>query len=304
MNKLRVVRYLLCFALLCVMLGGIAGGQVLAVTGNSDHALAPPPSEEESSEDVIQLRSDYPVVSGKSGDAIELEVEVMWRGDERRVFDLAVTPPSGWKGTIFSGSGRYPEVKIGAIVLEPGKFFGNKVKIKVEPLPGNMPEPGDYPVTFEASSGDIRATIELTAKVTARYEFAMRTPTLQLNTEATAGKDNNLTVLLVNSGSDPVENLSLTSTKPEGWDITYEPEKVESLAPGATQELNVTITPPKETIAGDWSITLRADSEEVSDKLDLRITVLTPTIWGWVGILIVVLVIAGVGVVFWRLGRR
>ncbi|HUV56299.1 MAG TPA: NEW3 domain-containing protein [Dehalococcoidales bacterium] len=304
MNKLRAVRCLFCFVLLCVMLGGLAGGQVLAVTGNSDHALALPPSEEESSGDVVELRSDYPVISGKSGDAFELEVEVMWRGDERQIFDLAVTPPSGWKATIFSGSGRYPEVKIGAMVMEPGKFYGNKVKIKVEPLPGNMPEPGDYPVIFEASSGDIRETIELTAKVTARYEFAMRTPTSQLNTEATAGKDNNLTVLLVNSGSDPVENLSLTSIKPEGWDITYEPEKVDSLAPGATQELDVVIKPPKETIAGDWSVTLQANSEDVSDKLDLRITVLTPTIWGWVGILIVVLVIAGVGVVFWRLGRR
>jgi len=32
--------------------------------------------------------------------------------------------------------------------------------------------------------------------------------------------------------------------------------------------------------------------------------VLTPTIWGVVGILIVVVVVAGVGVLFWRLGRR
>ena len=304
MSRLRAVRYLLCFVLLCVMLGGLAGGQVLAVTGNSDSASALPPSQEEPFKDVVELRSDFPVVSGESGDAIEFEVEVRWMGDERRVFDLAATPPSGWKADIFSGYGKYPEVKIAAMVLEPRKFFGNKIKIKVEPLPGNFPEPADYPVMFEVSSEDIRGTVEFTAKVTAKYEFEMRTPTLQLNTEVTAGKDNPLTVLLVNSGSDPIENLSLASTKPEGWDITYEPDKIESLAPGTTQELNVIITPPKETIAGDWSVTLRANSEQASDSLDLRVTVLTPTIWGWVGILIVVLVIAGVGVVFWRLGRR
>jgi len=285
------------------MLGGLAGGQVLAAEENSDHALALPPSQEEPFEDVVELRSDFPVVSGKSGDAIEFEVEVRWIGGERRVFDLTATPPPGWKADI-SSSGKYPEVKIGAIVMEARKFSGTKVKIKVEPLPGNFPEPGDYPVMFEAGSEDISETVELTAKVTAKYEFEMRTPTLQLNTEGTAGKDNPLTVLLVNSGSDPIENLSLASTKPEGWDITYEPEKVESLAPGTTQELDVTITPPKDTIAGDWSVTLRANSEQASDSLDLRVTVLTPTIWGWVGILIVVLVIAGVGVVFWRLGRR
>jgi len=286
------------------MLGGLAGGQVLATAGNSDSALVLPPSQEEPFEDVVELRVGFPVVSGKSGDTHELEVEVRWIGGERRVFDLTATPPPGWKADIFSGAGKYPEVKIGAIVMEARKFSGTKVKIKVEPLPGNFPEPGDYPVMFEVSSEDIRETVELAAKVTAKYEFEMRTPTLQLNTEVTAGKDNPLTVLLVNSGSDPIENLSLASTKPEGWDITYEPDKIESLAPGTTQELDVTITPPKETIAGDWSITLRANSEQASDSLDLRVTVLTPTIWGWVGILIVVLVIAGVGVVFWRLGRR
>jgi len=32
--------------------------------------------------------------------------------------------------------------------------------------------------------------------------------------------------------------------------------------------------------------------------------VLTPDIWGWMIILIIVVVIAGVGVVFWRLGKR
>jgi len=87
--------------------------------------------------------------------------------------------------------------------------------------------------------------------------------------------------------------------------ITYEPEKIGSLDAGTQQEVDVVITPPDKTIAGDYMITLRADSEKVApDPLSIRVTVLTPTIWGWVGVLIVLAVIAGVGVVFWRLGRR
>jgi len=311
MSKLRAVRYLLCFVLLCVMLSGLVGGQVLAVQGNSDNSSAPLPSQEEPSqnegktpEGMLRLESNYPVVSGKSGDTLEFEVKMVWLGVERRIFDLAVTVPSGWKATI-SSSGRYPEeVKIAAISLDPMDSRGSRAKIKVEPMPGNLPEPGDYPVIFKASSGDIIESIELTAKVTDKYEFAMHTPTSKLDTEATAGKDNHLTVIVVNSGSSPLEDLSFASTKPEGWAITYEPEKIDSLAPGTTQDVDVVITPPKKTVAGDWSVTLQAKSEQVSDSLNLRVTVLTPTIWGWIGILIVVLVIAGVGVVFWRLGRR
>ena len=113
-----------------------------------------------------------------------------------------------------------------------------------------------------------------------------------------------LSILLINSGSAPIESLTLTSTKPEGWIITYNPDRIDSLAPGLTQTVDVVIKPPKRTIAGDWPITLRARNPQVADELAIRVTALTPTIWGWVGILIVIAVIAGVGVVFWRLGRR
>jgi len=178
------------------------------------------------------------------------------------------------------------------------------VKVVLEPVSEDLPEPGDYTAMFEAVSGDVRETIELTARVSAKYGFAMRTPTLRLNADVTAGDDNHLTVLLVNSGSAPVENVSLTSSKPEGWRITYEPDKIDSVAPGTTEEVDVIITPPKRTIAGDWPITLQARSEQASDSLQLRATVLTSTIWGVVGILIVVMVVAGVGLLFWRLGRR
>jgi len=80
---------------------------------------------------------------------------------------------------------------------------------------------------------------------------------------------------------------------------------VESLEPGLAQEVTVTMKPPDKVIAGDYAITLFADSEEYSaDPLKMRVTVMTPTIWGWVGILIVLAVIAGLAVIFRRLGRR
>jgi len=66
----------------------------------------------------------------------------------------------------------------------------------------------------------------------------------------------------------------------------------------------VVITPPEKTVAGDWPVTLQAKSKQVFDELELRVTVLSSDIWGWVVILIIVVVIAGAGVVFWRLGRR
>ena len=64
------------------------------------------------------------------------------------------------------------------------------------------------------------------------------------------------------------------------------------------------ILAPDRTIAGDYSLGITANSPEVTKSLDFRVTVSTPTIWGWIGFGIVGLVVLGLAVVFFRLGRR
>ena len=67
-----------------------------------------------------------------------------------------------------------------------------------------------------------------------------------------------------------------------------------------------TLSQHRKTIAGDYMVAISASPESgyAFGNIDVRVTVLTPTIWGWVGIGIVVLVIAGLAVMFMRLGRR
>ncbi|MCK5566872.1 MAG: hypothetical protein KAI62_03100, partial [Actinomycetia bacterium] len=57
-------------------------------------------------------------------------------------------------------------------------------------------------------------------------------------------------------------------------------------------------------IAGDYMVSFRASSDNAEDDIELRITVETPTIWGILGIAIIVIVIIGVAIIFARLGRR
>ena len=68
--------------------------------------------------------------------------------------------------------------------------------------------------------------------------------------------------------------------------------------------MDAVITPPQNTIAGDYDINGTLNQKNASDFQKIRVTVQTPTVWGWVGILIVVGVIAGLGVIFRQLGRR
>jgi len=74
------------------------------------------------------------------------------------------------------------------------------------------------------------------------------------------------------------------------------------------KEIEVTVKPPSKTIAGDYMTTLKFDADpELSTappELEIRVTVSTPTKWGWIGAGIIAAVIAGLVVGFRRFGRR
>lgn len=289
---------------LVLVLGGLMGlwadQAALATQQGISGSLGLPPGQEQP-EEKLELESRYTLLRDKSGARFEFDVNLNYTASEPKRFNLAVTAPPKWTARAIQSGGTK---EIGDILLDPKQSFQNRIKVVLAPAAGEMPEPGEYVLTLEVASDDISESIELTAAVTARYDFIMLSATGRLNTEADAGKDNSFTIRLINAGSAAIDNVTFASNKPEGWDITFEPDKVGSVDAGTIQDVNVIIKPPRKTIAGDYMVTLRANSKEVSDTMDVRVTVVTPSIWGWVGILIVLVVVAGLGAIFWRFGRR
>jgi uncharacterized membrane protein len=303
MRKSRILGYFLCFVLICVAFGGMVGDQVaLAESESSPGDLVMPPNQEQPQiQESLDLSSQFPVLEASAGNEYSFEVEFIALLTEDRTFDLTVDKPRNWVSIM---QPRYEDTNISAIRIRAFQTTPEKIKVIVAPLPWDLPDPGEYPITVTATSGDLSASIELKAIVTARYEMDVYTETGRLNTKATTGKENHVAIKVRNSGSADIEKVTLSSVKPEGWTITFNPEKVESLEPGLAQDIDVVIEPAEKAIAGDYMVTLRAESEEVNESLELRVTVMTPTIWGWVGIGIVLLVIAGLGILFRQLGRR
>ena len=100
-------------------------------------------------------------------------------------------------------------------------------------------------------------------------------------------------------------NITFTSTHPDGWEIKFSPDKAETLKTSDQKTIDVNIKPPAKTVAGDYMISLQVSGKQASaDKMDIRVTVKTPTIWGWVGVIIIVIVVAGLFVIIMRFGRR
>jgi uncharacterized membrane protein len=257
--------------------------------------------EETPPPETIELTTSYTKLEGTSGASFEFEVELSYKGAEARVFDLAATGPTDWAIYITPS---YPKDKmIKDIRLEP-MAYGEKINVSATPAYWLMPEPGEYPITLEATSGEIKGTIQLTAIVTAKYTMYLTPTEERYNTSATAGKDNYFSVEVRNEGSAAIDNITFSSSKPTGWTIEFTPDKIDSLNADDSQTIEVNIKPPTKTIAGDYEITLKADATHTTDSTNIRVTVETPTIWGWVGVGIIVLVIAGLAFIFMRFSRR
>ncbi len=308
MNKsgiARIVGYLLCFVLIFTVLAGLVGERTVLATqeGASGSILLPPAQEEPPAEEKLELGSTFPVQSDVAGESYDFDVAFKWTGSEFRTFELNATGPPKWRISLTGGpSGK----ELQAIGLDPEARFPETLRIGFAPLAGEFPEPGEYVVTLTASSGDITETIELKAVVTALYRYAFYTGSGRLNTKVTAGKENRFSVMIANTGTEVIEKIELLSEKPSKWSIEFEPtDEINNLEPGMAQELYAVIKPPREAIAGDYMVTMQATSPGLRKRaMDIRVTVLTPTVLGWIGIIIVLVVIAGLAYLFRRLGRR
>ncbi len=253
----------------------------------------------------VEIKATYPTLEAISGANFEFEVELNYRGEiggETGRFRLVVTTPEGWSAYMTPQYER--EKRISEITLDPGFAAGTKLKLITAPPIWPLSEPGEYEITLEAISGEITGTTELTAKITAYYTMSVVSTTERLNTTAKAGKDNFFSIEVVNLGTAAIDNIKFSSIKPSGWNIKFTPDKIDSLPAFDSQTVDVNIKPPAETIAGDYQITARVSGNQTSDEIEIRVTVETPTIWGWVGVGIIVLVIAGLTYIFMRFSRR
>ena len=113
-----------------------------------------------------------------------------------------------------------------------------------------------------------------------------------------------MSVYIKNTGSAPNNDITFMTFKPENWKVETNPETIETLAPGELKQVEVTITPYKDALVGDYSVGVEVDGEKASKTLEFRTTVKASAAWGWIGIAIIVVVIGGLTTLFRKLGRR
>ena len=246
----------------------------------------------------FMVTTSYPVLQGQTDASFEFSLDVNNKSEVDRNFNLSAQVPPKWD---VSFKPAYEQKQISSFRIKGG----SSQTVAVQVNPAKDATSGSYPILVWVASGEKKTEVKLTVVLTGIYKLDAGTPTGLLSLEALAGKPANMSLFVKNTGSAVNKSISFSSFKPENWKVDFKPEKIEGLEPGAMKQVEVTITPAAQALVGDYSVGLSADGEKGSSKtVELRMSVKTSAAWGWVGIIIIVVVIAGLGALFLRLGRR
>ena len=245
----------------------------------------------------VEMTTDNPALRDDAEATFPFTVELKNDTPQELTFTLSTTGPPGWDVTATpSGQSQAASVVVGA---------GATSNISVSVDPPNDAEAGQYPIRVDAVSGQHTAGIDLGVEIVGAFEMTLTTPDERLSTNANAGAVKDFQLVIENTGTAPLSNVTFSETAPQGWTVTYEPETVAAVEPQTRQTVTAKITPSNEAIAGDYVITFRANAADGgSDSADVRVTVDTALSWGLVGIALIILTLVGLGWVFQRFGRR
>jgi uncharacterized membrane protein len=244
----------------------------------------------------LSLDVALPTLKGTPTTTFRYQATLRNEGDQDLTVNLGADTPEGFLVTIRS-SGQ----EVTSLPLKANESRSLDVEVK---LPAQI-SAGQYPINLQAQGGEAQATLALTAEVTGQPELVVTAPEGRLSGQAYAGRETPLKVFVQNTGSAAARNVELSGTAPSGWTIEFEPKQLPEIPAGQQVEVTANLRPSEKSLAGDYMATIRAQAEGgTSESADFRITVLTSTLWGIVGVALIAVAVGVVGLAVLRFGRR
>ena len=242
-----------------------------------------------------EFTTDQPNMQGNANATFTYRATLKNRTAEKQLYALMANAPRGWTVTFKADYNPVTSVE-----LEPN----TTKEITIEVKPPKEVRAGTYKIPIRAVTGSTSASMELEAVVTGNYEMSLTTPTGLLSTKITAGGKQKIRLVVRNTGSADLTDIEMKSTAPSKWQVIFEPEKIDKLAPGNETTVDATIEADKKAIPGDYVINMEARTPEATSQISFRVMVKTPMIWGWVGVLVILAAVGGVVYLFRKFGRR
>jgi uncharacterized membrane protein len=214
---------------------------------------------------------------------------------EKQLYALSSHAPRGWT-VVFKPN--YQQAT--SVEIEPGQ--SKDITIEIKP-PYNV-KAGKYTIPVMATTGSSSAQLELEADISGTYGIELTTPEGRLSEKITAGRRKKIDLVVRNSGSTDLSSVRMSANNPRGWEATFSPDTIPFIAAGETAQVKAEIKAYGKAIPGDYVVNLTAQTPEVKSDASFRMSVRTPLLWGWLGILII---FGAIGTVYWlfrKYGRR
>ena len=180
---------------------------------------------------------------------------------------------------------------------------GGTTSINVTADPPDDAAAGQYAVHVEVKAGQQTIPGDFAVDLTGSYSMTMAGPGGLLSAHGGAGGPTQQQFILTNTGTATIENVALTATPPSGWTVTFDQETV-NVPTTEPVTVTATITPSGEAVAGDYVITVNANSDQADASAQVRFTVETSPLWALIGLGIIGLILLGLYYVFRTYGRR
>ena len=246
----------------------------------------------------LKLTTNFPALRGTSTTAFKFKVTVANDSGRDATINFSADAPKNFQVTFTEA---YGTQQLTSIPIEAGKSKDIEASVA---LPRDTPA-GDYKLVLHAKSEAASADLDLAITIIGQARLALAGEGGRLSGEAYAGQDSQLTVVAKNDGSEAARDVEFSATAPEGWKTSFDPKELPELGAGKSQSIKVTLTPAARAIAGDYQTTIRASSTGgLSESANFRITVLTSTVWGAVGIGVIAAALLVVVFAVARFGRR
>jgi uncharacterized membrane protein len=235
---------------------------------------------------------------GASSDTFTINAKLRNNTPERTSFALTGEGPPGWTVSVTPQA----EARAAAAMVDGG----GEADLAISADPADNVGAGTYEVIVRANGGEGKtAEAMFQVEITGSTQLAVNTSDERLNRDVRAGRATDVIIVVDNDGSSPLRDVSLTATQPTDWEVTFNPEKIDSIAPGQTGRATARVVPSGDAVAGDYTVGISASSAGGgSGDVELRVSVKASRFWLFVGLLIIVLTFLGLRTVFQRYGRR
>ena len=243
------------------------------------------------------LTTDYEDQEGAVGTSFSFSSTLTNNSTEAQSYAMSAEAPDGWTVTYTASDG---STSVSAIDVDGASSSTFTIKV----TPSDNVEAGEYVIPITAASANETLTMDLKVTITGKYSLSLMTQNETLSFDAKANKKTSVVLQVKNDGNVDLTDINLTASTPTDWTVEFSESTIDSLEAGATKEVTAYVTPAQTAISGDYVVSMTASASETSNSSSFRVTVETQTVWGIVGVVIIVAIFACLYEVFRKFGRH